>query len=89
MVYERFLGEEADDFSGWRCVTCGEIVDETMWLAISITSSMGLVRLFFNRIFGSILNFKGCRYLSESKRLKLTEKVSQKGTGQWACRDEE
>jgi hypothetical protein len=30
MVYERFLGQEADDFSGWRWVTCGEIVDEVI-----------------------------------------------------------
>ena len=30
MFYERFLGQEVEDFSGWRCVTCGEIVDEVI-----------------------------------------------------------
>ncbi len=30
MVYERFLSQEAEDFSGWRCVACGEIVDEVI-----------------------------------------------------------
>lgn len=30
MVYERFLSQETDDFSGWRCVTCGDIVDEVI-----------------------------------------------------------
>ncbi len=25
MVYERFLSQEVEDFSGWRCVACGEI----------------------------------------------------------------
>jgi hypothetical protein len=30
MVYERFFSEEAEDFSGWRCIACGEIVDEVI-----------------------------------------------------------
>ena len=30
MIYERFLGQEVEDFSGWRCVACGEIVDEVI-----------------------------------------------------------
>jgi len=30
MVYERFSGQELDDFSGWRCVLCGDIVDEVI-----------------------------------------------------------
>lgn len=30
MVYERFPSREIDDFSGWRCVSCGEIVDEVI-----------------------------------------------------------
>jgi len=32
MVYEKFkvYSEEVEDFSGWRCVSCGEIVDEVI-----------------------------------------------------------
>jgi len=30
MIYERFLSQEVEDFSGWRCVACGEIVDEVI-----------------------------------------------------------
>ena len=30
MIYERFLSQEFEDFSGWRCVACGEIVDEVI-----------------------------------------------------------
>ena len=30
MIYERFLSHEFEDFSGWRCVACGEIVDEVI-----------------------------------------------------------
>jgi len=30
MVYEKFIGREIEDFSGWRCVICGEIVDEVI-----------------------------------------------------------
>jgi hypothetical protein len=30
MIYERFLCQEFEDFSGWRCVACGEIVDEVI-----------------------------------------------------------
>ena len=30
MVYERFLSQEVEDFPGWRCVACGEIVDEVI-----------------------------------------------------------
>ena len=30
MVYERFFSEEAEDFSGWRRIACGEIVDEVI-----------------------------------------------------------
>ena len=27
MVYERFYGVQ-ENFSGWRCVLCGEIIDQ-------------------------------------------------------------
>ncbi len=27
MSYEKFYSEEIEDFSGWRCISCGEIVD--------------------------------------------------------------
>jgi hypothetical protein len=27
MSFERFYGQ-ADDFDGWRCICCGEIVDD-------------------------------------------------------------
>ena len=30
MYYEKFLSQEIEEFSGWRCVTCGEIVDEVI-----------------------------------------------------------
>lgn len=30
MFYERFLSQEVDDFSGWRCVACGDIIDEVI-----------------------------------------------------------
>ena len=30
MFYEKFISEEIEDFSGWRCVICGEIVDEVI-----------------------------------------------------------
>jgi hypothetical protein len=30
MFYERFPTQEIDDFSGWRCVACGEIIDEVI-----------------------------------------------------------
>ena len=30
MIYERFPSEEVEDFSGWRCISCGEIVDEVI-----------------------------------------------------------
>jgi hypothetical protein len=29
MSYEKFWGR-LEDFSGWRCVACGEIVDEVI-----------------------------------------------------------
>jgi hypothetical protein len=29
MVYERFYGVQ-ESFWGWRCITCGEIVDEVI-----------------------------------------------------------
>jgi hypothetical protein len=29
MVYERFYGLDAQ-FSGWRCVLCGEIIDQVI-----------------------------------------------------------
>jgi hypothetical protein len=29
MVYEKFR-DQTDDFSGWRCVACGEIIDEVI-----------------------------------------------------------
>jgi hypothetical protein len=29
MVYERFYGP-AEHFSGWRCVLCGEIIDQVI-----------------------------------------------------------
>ena len=29
MVYERFYGPE-EHFLGWRCISCGEIVDEVI-----------------------------------------------------------
>ena len=30
MIYERFPSQEVEDFSGWRCVACGEIVDDVI-----------------------------------------------------------
>ena len=30
MIYERFPSQVVEDFSGWRCVACGEIVDEVI-----------------------------------------------------------
>ena len=30
MIFERFLSQEVEDFSGWRCVARGEIVDEVI-----------------------------------------------------------
>jgi hypothetical protein len=30
MYFEKFLSQEIEEFSGWRCVTCGEIVDEVI-----------------------------------------------------------
>jgi len=30
MFYEKFISEEIEDFSGWRCVICGDIVDEVI-----------------------------------------------------------
>jgi len=30
MFYERFSGQEIEDFSGWRCISCGEIIDEVI-----------------------------------------------------------
>jgi len=30
MFYEKFISQEIEDFSGWRCVICGEIVDEVI-----------------------------------------------------------
>jgi hypothetical protein len=29
MVYERFYGPE-EHFSGWRCIMCGEILDQVI-----------------------------------------------------------
>jgi len=29
MVYERFYGAD-DHFSGWRCILCGEIIDQVI-----------------------------------------------------------
>jgi hypothetical protein len=29
MIYEKFYGEEGD-FFGWRCVICGEIIDQVI-----------------------------------------------------------
>jgi hypothetical protein len=29
MVYERFYGS-GENFSGWRCISCGEILDEVI-----------------------------------------------------------
>ena len=29
MVYEKFFGPE-EHFSGWRCILCGEILDEVI-----------------------------------------------------------
>ena len=29
MVYERFYGP-GENFSGWRCIQCGEILDEVI-----------------------------------------------------------
>lgn len=29
MVYERFYGPDGN-FSGWRCISCGEILDEVI-----------------------------------------------------------
>jgi len=29
MSYERFYGQ-ADDFDGWRCICCGDIVDDVI-----------------------------------------------------------
>jgi hypothetical protein len=30
MVYERFISQEFEVCSGWRCVACGEIIDEVI-----------------------------------------------------------
>jgi hypothetical protein len=40
MVYEKFFGTQ-ENFSGWRCIFCGEIVDELIlenrrWLKTGI-----------------------------------------------------
>ncbi len=29
MAYEKFYGQ-TDDFFGWRCISCGEIVDQVI-----------------------------------------------------------
>ena len=29
MVYERFYGSD-EHFSGWRCISCGEIIDQVI-----------------------------------------------------------
>jgi hypothetical protein len=29
MVYEKFYGEEGE-FSGWRCLVCGEVIDQVI-----------------------------------------------------------
>lgn len=29
MVYEKFYGEDGD-FFGWRCIVCGEIIDQVI-----------------------------------------------------------
>jgi DNA-directed RNA polymerase subunit RPC12/RpoP len=29
MVYETFLGHD-QNYSGWRCISCGEIIDEVI-----------------------------------------------------------
>jgi hypothetical protein len=29
MAYEKFYGQ-AEDYFGWRCIACGEIVDEVI-----------------------------------------------------------
>jgi len=29
MVYERFFGHD-ENYSGWRCICCGEIIDEVI-----------------------------------------------------------
>jgi len=29
MAYEKFYGQ-AEDYFGWRCISCGEIVDEVI-----------------------------------------------------------
>jgi len=43
MTYERFYGLH-EHFSGWRCIYCGEIVDEVIlenrqWLRKAVTSA--------------------------------------------------
>jgi hypothetical protein len=30
MIYERFPSQEVEEFSGWRCISCGEIVDHVV-----------------------------------------------------------
>jgi hypothetical protein len=30
MTYEKFPSIEMEDFYGWRCIACGEIVDEVI-----------------------------------------------------------
>ncbi len=30
MCYERFFSQTPENFSGWRCIACGEIVDEVI-----------------------------------------------------------
>jgi hypothetical protein len=30
MTYERFFSPEVEDFYAWRCIACGEIVDEVI-----------------------------------------------------------
>ena len=29
MAYERFFGHD-ESYSGWRCISCGEIIDEVI-----------------------------------------------------------
>ncbi len=31
MAYEKFSGPEIEDFFGWRCISCGEIIDEVIF----------------------------------------------------------
>ena len=30
MCYEKFISQTFENYSGWRCIVCGEIVDEVI-----------------------------------------------------------